>query len=176
MALLVLAYPKISNDDLAWIQSVRDNHDELYAKVVAPHFTLVFPVTMEPALLITHVKQAVTRCSEFPFTLRCAVIEKDAFNQYTHAFLVPDEGYSDLVKLHDKLYSGILESELRLDISFIPHIGIGNSVSAQSCKKLVDQMNLKDFAIKGIIDKLDVVLYEGDKVSTVEQIGLARVQ
>jgi 2'-5' RNA ligase len=175
MALLVLAYPKISNDDLAWIQSIRDKHDELYAKVVEPHFTLVFPVTMDSAKLITHVKQVVTRCCEFPFTLRCAVIEKDSFNEYTHVFLVPDEGYSDLIKLHDKLYSDILQGELRLDISFIPHIGIGNSVSAQTCKKLADQINLKDFAIKGIIEKVDVVLYEGSKVSTIEQIGLAGV-
>jgi 2'-5' RNA ligase len=174
MALLVLAYPQISNDDLEWIQSLRDKHDELYAKAVASHFTLVFPAAVEPAKLITHVKQVVAQCSEFQFTLRCAVIEKDSFNEYTHVFLVPDQGYSDLIKLHDKLYTGILESELRLDISFIPHVGIGNSVSAQTCKKLADQINQKDFAIEGTIDKLDVVLYEGDKVTTVEQIALGK--
>jgi len=95
MPCLVLAYPKISNDDLKWVQSIRDEHDELYAKVVAPHFTLVFPAGVESAALIAHVKREATQCSAFPFILRCAVLEKDAFNEYTHVFLVPDEGYSD---------------------------------------------------------------------------------
>jgi 2'-5' RNA ligase superfamily len=173
MPYLVLAYPKILNDDLEWMQFIRDEHDELYAKVVAPHFTLVFPVGVELGALIAHVRKVAMRCSAFPFILRCAVLEKDAFNEYTHVFLVPDEGYSDLVKLHDRLYTRVLESELRLDISFIPHIGIGNSVDAKTCKKLADQINLKDFAIKGIIDKLDIVLYEDNKVTTVERIDLA---
>jgi len=172
MPLLVLAYPKISNDDLQWIQSVRDDHDELYAKVVAPHFTLVFPVTTESGALVKHVEQVVARCPSFSFTLRCAVLEKDAFNEYTHVFLVPDEGYSKLIKLHDRLYTSILASELRLDISFIPHIGIGNAISPQTCKQLADKLNSKEFAIKGTIDTLDVVLYEDNKVSTLKQIEL----
>jgi 2'-5' RNA ligase len=173
MALLVLAYPKISNDDFLWIQSVRDVHDELYAKVVAPHFTLVFPVAIEPASLIDHVKQVVKSRSGFAFTIKCAVLEKDAFNEYTHVFLAPDQGYSDLVKLHDRLYTGILENELRLDISFIPHIGIANSVKPETCKKLADQINEKNLAISGSIDKLDVVLYAGDSVKTIERIELS---
>lgn len=43
MALLVLAYPELSKNDYDWIQDFRRKHDELYYKIVEPHFTIVFP-------------------------------------------------------------------------------------------------------------------------------------
>lgn len=174
MPLVVLAYPKISDEDFSWIQSVRDEHDELYAKVVAPHFTFVFPIVMEPSLLIPHVRNCIGQVAAFDFTLRCVTLVKDSFNEYTHTFLVPDEGHSNIVKLHDNLYTGLLEKELRLDIAYIPHIGIANSTDAQSCKKLADRLNAKDFVISGTIDALDIATFEGenDKVKTIERIKL----
>jgi hypothetical protein len=175
MPLVVLAYPKISDEDSSWIQSVRDEHDELNGKALGPHFTFVFPIVMEPSLLIPHVRSRVGQASAFDFTLRCATVVKDSFNEYTHVFLVPDEGHSNIVKLHDNLYTGMLEKELRLDIAYIPHVGIANSTDAQSCKKLADRLNATDFAIRGVIDALDVATYEGehDLVKTIERITLS---
>jgi len=174
VSLLVLGYPNISQDDLNWIQTVRTEHDELYYEVVTPHFTIVFPVlNIDRAKFVEHVKLQARGFKKIAFVLRCAVIVKDTFNEYTHVFLVPDEGYSDIVKVHDKLYSGQLASELRLDIPFIPHMGIGNAVDPHVCKKLADDLNQQAFAIEGVIETLDVVWYGGSKVNTVEQIELA---
>jgi hypothetical protein len=85
---------------------------------------------------------------------------------------VPDEGYSEIVKLHDKLYDGPLAPELRLDIPFIPHIGIGNAIDPFACKKLADELNRKAFEIDGRIETLDVTWYEENKVETLERIEL----
>lgn len=74
------------------------------------------------------------------------------------------KGYSRIVKLHDKLYSEKLKSNLRLDIDFVPHIGIGNSKDKFSCKKMVDQWNEKEFSISGKITHLTVVNYENDTI------------
>lgn len=174
-SLLVIAYPTISTENFHWIQSIRKCHDELNLGVIAPHFTIVFPVfDFEEEAFIDHVKQATQKIEAFDFVIRCAVLGDDAFSEYMHVFLVPDEGYSSIVKLHDRLYEEMLVNELRLDIPFVPHIGIANSRDAKMCKRLVDELNTKSFEIRGRVENLDVIWYETDKVSTIEKISLAQ--
>ena len=86
--------------------------------------------------------------------------------------MVPDEGYSNIVKLHDKLYSDKLQNNLRLYLDFVPHIGIGNSRDIYLCKKMVDEWNKKDFSISGKITHLTVVNYEDDTVTEIEEIEI----
>jgi 2'-5' RNA ligase len=172
-SLLVINYPTISAEDFDWIQQIREQHDPLYWSVVAPHFTVVFPVfNLEEKAFIHHVAQVAKEIEAFDFVLRCAVLGDDAFSDFTHVFLVPDEGYSKIVKLHDRLYTGILANELRLDIPFVPHIGIANSLNAQACKDLVDDLNARAFEIKGRVEKLDIIWYENDEVITINQVSL----
>ena len=52
------------------------------------------------------------------------MIIKDVFSSLTHLFLVPNEGCSAFVILHDPLYTGSLTDSLRLDIPFISHLTI----------------------------------------------------
>ncbi|MGJ3249382.1 MAG: 2'-5' RNA ligase family protein [Elainellaceae cyanobacterium] len=100
------------------------------------------------------------------------LLSNDVFSDFTHVFLVPDEGYSRIIKLHDRLYTGMLIDELRLDIPFIPHIGIANSRNAQECKNLVDNLNSKSFEVNGKVETLDVIWYEGNQVDTIKKISL----
>ncbi|HII94392.1 MAG TPA: 2'-5' RNA ligase family protein [Candidatus Methanofastidiosum sp.] len=74
--------------------------------------------------------------------------------------------------MHDKFYSGKLKDELFLAIQFIPHLGVGNSTNANECKKLVDELNEKNFEIHGKIKKLTIVNYEDKKVEDIETIDL----
>ena len=172
-SLLAISYPTISAEDFDWIQGLRKHHDQLYWRVVDPHFTFVFPLfNFERKALIQHVEQVVKGFKTFDFVLRCAVLSNDAFSDFMHVFLVPDEGCSRIVKLHDCLYTGILEDELRLDIPFIPHIGIGNSRNEKTCKRLVDDLNAKPFEIKGTVANLDVIWYEDNQVNTIRKITL----
>jgi 2'-5' RNA ligase superfamily len=174
MALLVLAYPRIKQADYDWIQSIRTQHDERYFSLVAPHFTLVFPVMgMEREAFSAHVRQQTTGVKSIPFVMRCAIVVEDDARQFSHVFLVPDEGFSEIVRLHDRLYNGALARELRLDITFIPHVGVGNNADARACKRVADELNAQDFRIAGTIDTLDVVWYEHTTLRTIEQIALA---
>lgn len=176
-SLLVVNYPTLAVNDLERIEAVRKRHDVLYADVVAPHFTLVFPVfNQDEETFIVHVQQSVRSFPGFDFVIRCAMLGDNAFSDYTHVFLVPDEGYSRIVKLHDRLYRGSLTPELRLDIPFIPHIGIASNLNAQVCKTLVDELNSEDFEIRGRVERLDVIWYEDDQVGTIAQIDLAPVE
>lgn len=173
MALLVLAYPEIEQKDFTRIQSIREKNDARYYNIVDPHFTLVFPVNEIPHdKFISHVFSVSRKFSKFYFVLRCAQIVKDTFSNFTDVFLIPEEGYRIFVKLHDALYTGILEKELRLDIPFIPHMGIGNDTDPHECKRLADKINAENIEIFGAIGKLDIVSYTENSVKTLEQIRL----
>ncbi len=126
-AYLVLAYPELSAEDRNWIDSFRKEHDHLFYGTVDPHFTLVFPtfgISCED--FENEILEKVRDIKGFDFTVRCAVLNNDRLSEYCHIFLAPDEGNSGIVKLHDRLYSGILRPTLRLDVDFCSHIGIGS--------------------------------------------------
>jgi len=170
MSLLVIAYPQLAPDDYKLIQDHRREHDKLFT-VVEPHFTLVFPVADSRVPDFTkEVKRQLEGAKSVPFCIRCATVSKDTFTDIWHTFLVPDEGYSKIVKLHDKLYGDKLSPHHRLDIDYIPHIGIDTSTDKTLCKKIVDRWNAKDFAIPGIISSASVVSYENSIVTTIEWI------
>ncbi len=173
MSLLVLAYPHLEKKDYDWIQSFRSEHDERYYNLVEPHFTVVFPTLDIPEKqFISHVEKAANKFKEFYFVLRCAQIVKDSFSDYIGLFLVPEEGYRIFVRLHDTLYTGILEKELRLDIAFIPHLGIANSIDARKCKKLADEINAKNPEIFGTINKLDIISFDSNGIKPLKEIIL----
>ena len=173
-ALLVLAYPTLSREDYTWIQAIRATHDEVNYQLVKPHFTLVFPsYGVKQDRFITHIKAMVADFPVFHFVLRSAIVAKDSFNESTHVFLVPDEGHSYFIKLHDRLYTGRLSPELRLDIPYIPHIGVANAINPEHCKKVVDDLNAQNFAVTGQIVNLDIVVYANDRVETISQVKLA---
>jgi 2'-5' RNA ligase len=173
IALLVLTYPQLSRSDFDWVQSFRALHDKRHYHFVNPHFTIVFPVfNIERDTFIDHVEKKVQNFGKIDFVLRCSTIVKDSFSEYTDIFLVPDEGFSRIVRLHDTLYTGLLNSELRLDVPFIPHIGIGGYVDPLICKKYSEELNMKHFAVAGQLDHIHVANYENNRVDSIVQFRL----
>jgi 2'-5' RNA ligase len=174
MALLVLAYPEIAPSNYERIQEFRKLNDELYYHVVEPHFTLVFPLPgdWKDETLITEIEKQIRGIQQFEFCIRCAALNKDAFSDTYHTFLVPDEGYSNILKLHDKLYSEKLFPHRKLQVDYIPHMGIGNSKDPLRCLEMVEYWNKTEFATEGRIAILDVANYENDSVQTIQRIYL----
>lgn len=172
MGYLVIAYPQLAPDDFNKIQVYRKQHDLLFS-VVDPHFTIVFPVLdLSSEDFISEIKDNAKNIARFEFAIRCATINKDAFNKLFHVFLVPDEGYSRVVRLHDTLYSANLKKYLRLDLDYIPHITIGNCRDKHQCKRMVDEWNKEDFLIRGAITALTIVQYENGIVTRLRSIDL----
>ncbi|MCP4567450.1 MAG: 2'-5' RNA ligase family protein, partial [FCB group bacterium] len=89
-------------------------------------------------------------------------------------FLVPDEGFSQIIKLHDDLYTGIMSNHLRLDIPFTPHMTVGIFDDAKTCKEAADRINGVDFAVHGRISALDLVTDENVVIETRAKIKLDR--
>jgi 2'-5' RNA ligase len=154
MAFLVVAYPILAPADDAWIQAIRAQYDVERYRVIAPHFTLVFPTTeIARSMFLEHITQQAAGVGPMAFVIRCAMMVRDPLSANTQTFLVPDEGYSALVKLHDRLYTGALAAALRLDIPFIPHITIGTAADPWTCKQLADLINRQGVCIRGRIER-----------------------
>ena len=173
MAYAAIAYPEMNDADYQKIQQYRSVNDEWLFTVVEPHITFVFPVFEMPEKdFIAEVEELCCDVHSIDFVFRCAIINKDSFSDYYHAPLAPDEGFSRIVKLHDKLYSRNLKPYHRMDIDFIPHIGIGNSKDKDTCKQMVDEWNKTDFSIVGVVSNLSIVRYENDMIETIKNIRL----
>lgn len=176
MTLAVVAYPELDTKDREWVESIRAEHDALSGDIIAAHITLVFPVfDMDEATITNHVKTVARDAESIDFVMRCAVLTAPdvAHDNLTHVFLVPDEGFSRIVKLHDRLYSGPLASKLRLDLPFMPHMGVGNDLDPMACKRLADRLNAENFEIAGRITALDILRYETlEHIESLERVEL----
>ncbi len=173
MAYAVISYPEISDADYQKIQQYRKKNDEWLFTVVEPHITFVFPVfEMTENDFVAEIEDLAADVHKINFVFRCAVINKDSFFDYYHALLAPDEGFSRIVKLHDKFYSRKLKPYHRMDIDFIPHLGIGNSTDKDNCKRMVDEWNKEDFSIAGTISSLSIVRYGNDVIENIGEIRL----
>jgi hypothetical protein len=173
MSLAIVNYPTLSPDDYSWIQSVRAEHDRLYYHVIEPHISLVFPTDMiVESVLLDHARRHAAAHPAFEAVFRCAVLGDLDFQDHAHAFLVPDEGFSKIVHLHDKLYTGPLAPELRLDLPFLPHIGIANTPTPKACKSVVDRLNAMQFVIRARIESFHVIGFDGKQVWTIDRFPL----
>ena len=173
MTHLVVAYPKLEQSDFDFIQNYREQNDPRYFSIVEPHITLVFAINnINKDSFVSEVKNKIAGVESFDFEIKVATINQNDDGKYYHEFLVPDTGYSNIVKLHDKLYSGLFTPHLRFDIDFIPHIGIGNSDEARVSKQRVDELNAKGISINGRVDSVDVIEFKSGVVTLVESMDL----
>ena len=174
MAYLVLAYPGIDKQDYDWIQGIRKSHDNRYFGVVEPHFTLVFSTNKLSLDDFTqHVKEKTEGLRAFKISLDSAKVVEDDSKEFFHMFLIPSKGFDEINIIHDKLYTGSLKTELRHDIPFIPHVGIGTSDGRQQAEDVVQSIMQTRPAIEGTINNLTIVEFDGKSVVDLHTIPLA---
>ncbi len=171
--LAVVAFPEFAGAAETWIADRRARFPDLQTQAVPPHFTLVFPLAgVAAADLDQHVRRVTEQIAVIPFVIRCCLPVKDSFSDHTHIFLTPDEGFSAIIKLHDRLYTDSLQSHLRLDIPFIPHITLGYAADSATCKRVVDALNAEAFTLSGSIDHLALLRVTADGFSIHSRIAL----
>ncbi len=172
MELAVVAYPEISAADYARIQEFRKTHDA-YFRVIEPHFTLMFLRSdWDSEALTAEVREQAAGMRAFGFCIRGAALNKDISGERYHAFLVPDEGHSQLLKLHYSLIAGQLFYPESYEHDFIPHIGVGNSRDPVSCAAMVEAWNSQEFEVPGLVRALDISKYEDNRVTTIQRVPL----
>ena len=173
MSLLALCYPKLAPEDQRFIAEFRARYDLPYRDVVQPHFTMVFQVRdLAEPVFSERVARVAANSAAIRFVCRYAMLHSDASSDDYYVFLVPDEGFSGFARLHDALYTEALASKLRLDIPYVPHIGVATLKEAAHCKRLADELNDGHLAIEGTVENISVVQYDGKIVSDLHHFRL----
>lgn len=113
-------FPKIKGEK---INLIRRKYDPL-EKLINYHITLIFPIKFPCEIseeeLISHIESKLRKFKAFD--VRLAELKK-AWDNWL--FLLAKEGNPEIIKLHDALYTKILEKYLRKDIEYTPHVTIG---------------------------------------------------
>ena len=173
MSYVVIAYPDISQKDFNWIQEIRQKNDPVMYEVVKPHVTFVFPTNkLDENSLVEHIRTKITGVKPIDVKFVSSKVVEDDSKTYFHTFLIPSEGFNEITKLHDILYTGILKSELRLDIPFIPHLGIGTNKDKQPMEALSKDIDSINLSIKGTLSYLTIAKYENNKVYDLIKVQL----
>lgn len=175
MALLAVSYPDLQAEDFEWIQRLRAEYDKAHHQIIRPHFTLVHPVErLDRGRFIDHVRPIVEKTTVIRFAISRALAVPTPTGGECYVFLLPDEGYGDIVSLHDNLYTGPLADELNPDYPFTPHITVGVSNNREVCEKLADDLNENAFSIAGTIQSIDIIDYENNRIEPIAAVTLGK--
>jgi 2'-5' RNA ligase len=170
-SLAVVAYPTLSDGDRSWVEGIRTRYDPLAPRIAA-HFTLVFPTEVAEAPLVAQVRNALQSASPIPVVLRRAAVYPDAIGGGGYIFLVAEEGYRELVTLHDALYEGVLAAHKRPDIPFVPHVTVGGQPQVGECERIANELNGEDRIVRAWINSVDVIELGESMMRTVAEIPL----
>ena len=168
-ALEVIAKPKFGKPEIEWLMHAREERAHSSGP---PAFTLVFPGTGSSTDDVVHHLEAVcAMTARIRFCLRSALIVPD-LNRF-HVFLVPDEGFGAIVRLHDRLHVGPLADCLRPDVPYIPHLTIASTGDLNLARRTKASLNAHDLAIAGRIDEIEVHQRDDAAPRAIARIPLA---
>ncbi|MDA0351516.1 MAG: 2'-5' RNA ligase family protein [Chloroflexi bacterium] len=179
MPVFVLAIPEFSETDSARIEAIRAEHDPQHT-LVPPQVTLVFAIDSIDAsdahamrTLEAHTRIATARQRAFDVVFRAATLYPASTpTEDDYTFLVPDEGNSRLIRLHDALHTGMLATERRLDLPYVPHVTIARG-TPPAMATLATTWNAEEPPIQARIAALDIVELASGAATTLVRVALA---
>ena len=118
MIYALVHYPKL---DTRLIDQLRQKYDPQFG-LIDPHITVMFPVrdSIDGHQLVSHLENVLSDCRAFPIRLQGLQRSWDDC-----LFLLVREGGSEIVRLHNRVYSGTLADYKNNDIEFVPHLTLG---------------------------------------------------
>jgi 2'-5' RNA ligase len=136
----LIIYPQLSAELFQSIDTIRGKYDPT-SGFTKPHITVLFPVPGSggEGRLISHIQNVLSDWS--PFEIRLGGFHKS----HDHwLFLTLIEGETQVKKLYQALYTGILAEYRRDDIEFVPHLGLGLFINESSTYDW-DNLRASDF-------------------------------
>lgn len=171
-SLEVIARPHFDKADLTWLTDIRSRRAGSRGP---PYFTLVFPgADMSPQDFAAHVRGVAAGIPKIRFRLRSAMVVPEPTVGRFHVFLIPDEGFGAILRLHDALHTGPLEPALRQETPYIPHITVATSADHATARKVAQALNQGGVDTAGHIEALEVERRSGDVVRKVADAPLAK--
>ena len=160
----IILFPNFKNIDT--IEKIREKYDPLY-NCIRPHITIVFPFESDISTkeLKNHIEDSLKGIGSFKLKLKGITGTSD-----NYLFLNVKKGNDEIIEMHDKLYSGILEKYLYNRISYIPHITVGKLNDNELFENALNDLeNLSD-EFETIIDEIYVEQIDENENSIIEFI------
>ena len=170
-ALEVIAKPEFGKAELGWLMQLRQTRAHTSGP---PAFTLVFPGAESAIDVTKHVEAVCMVTPRIRFCLRSAIMVPENATGWYHVFLVPDEGFGAITRLHDRLHVGPLACCLRPEVPYIPHLTVATIKELDVARHLMASLNAKDLAISGRIDEIEVRARDAAEPRCIAKISLAR--
>jgi 2'-5' RNA ligase len=164
--LAIVTFPEIQADEFGWIEDLRGTHLPAPEAGVAPHVTLVFPaeITTDDNLMM-HMLGAAGSTQPIDASFRIAAPMVDPIKGGWTVRLLPDQGLSKLMRLHNFLYTGPFAPHLNLDASYVPHLTVGRATSGQQAQALSEELNSSVIEIEARFTTVDLLRIEDGKVT-----------
>jgi len=151
----IAIYPKLEDDSK--IQVIRKKYDPYY-QLINPHLTIVFPFSsIEKKEIEDHISKTINQFGKFDLRLNGLTRSFDNW-----LFLTMKEGNQKIIELHDKLYTGILKKELKEDIKFIPHIGLGLFKNDKEYNKAIDEAKILNLDYRCTVKSIHLINLKND--------------
>lgn len=167
----VIARPHFDKGDAAWLTDIRARRT---GNRGAPYFTLVFPgADLAPAAFAAEVRLRAKDIHRVRFHLRSALVVPEPLVGRHHVFLIPDEGFAAILKLHDALHAGKLETALQPQTPYLPHITVATTPDHMTARKLATSLNASGIDIGGVIESLVVEHRTGEVIKPIAEVPLA---
>ena len=158
----ILIIPEFVN--LFEIEEVRKQYDPLYAKI-APHITVVFPFesTMSHDEVLQHVKNATKHCRHF-------TLHMGGYTGYDNEYLFLNviRGNDEIIDLHQRLYSGILEQYHEPLYTFLPHMTVGRLSNQADFFEALEKMRKRDTVFETEVKQITIKVIDGNEYGWIE--------
>ncbi len=168
----VIARPHFNKVDLAWLTDIRTRRAGSRG---APYFTLVFAnLSLTSAAFLKAVRTHTKNIHPIRFRLRSALVVPEHAAGRFHVFLIPDEGFGAILKLHDVLHVGPLKPALRQDSPYLPHITVATTSDYATARDLAVALNQGGIDIQGHIEALEVESRIDQTIKLVAEVPLSK--
>ncbi|MEI5906321.1 2'-5' RNA ligase family protein [Bacillus spongiae] len=160
----ICIFPSLENGNE--INKLRRKYDPLH-DLIPPHITLVFPFisNLSSNQMNDHITEVLKKEKSFDIYLQ-GITGADE----TYLFLNVKVGNDTIIRLHDKLYSGILQEFLYKRVTYIPHITVGRFNNKTDFEKgIIDTVSFET-SFKTNVKEIVVETIDKEERSTVESI------
>ena len=161
MIYALVHYPKV---DTQLIDQLRQKYDPQFG-LIDPHITVMFPVrdSIDGNTLVSHLENVLSDCRRFPIHLQGLQKSWDDC-----LFLLVREGRSEILGLHNRIYTGILADYKNSDIKFVPHLTLGAFENhAERYAQALSAAKALALDYRCIMDKLELVKINNERTRIV---------
>ena len=173
---IIFSIPTLNEKNLKWVECLRGRYSPGQVKTLLPHFTML---STERQIQCNELENLLNEISmhhqKINFTIHRALAMPPLNGHDSwYAFLVPDQGFSDLSKLHASICCKRFNLSDEQLFPFIPHITVGLFSEKTACLNAIDEINAGYISLSGNVDEISAAQVSDDGVEIIKTIELSK--